>query len=73
MRLVEDARACWRHYSTQALGMAASLQGVWLGIPDSIKADLPKSVGEAVAWITFVVALLGLGGKFVDQTPKDKP
>lgn len=73
MKIVENARAVWRHYSTIALSFASGLQGVWLGIPDSIKSDLPHAVGQAVAWITLAVALLGLGGKFIDQTPKDAP
>lgn len=73
MKIVSNARAVWKHYSTIALGVAGSLQGVWAGLPDSIKADLPASVGQAVAWVTLGVALLGLGGKFVDQTPKDAP
>ena len=70
MKIVSNARAVWRHYSTIALGMAGGLQGVWAGLPDSVKADLPTSVGQAVAWTTLAVAVLGLGGKFVDQTPK---
>lgn len=72
MKLIDDVRGAWRHYSTQALAMAASLQGTWLTIPDSVKADLPAWVSQTVAWIIFSVALAGLGGKFVDQTPKPK-
>lgn len=72
MKLIDDCKGAWKHYSTQALALAGSLQGAWLSIPDSIKADLPKTVGEVVAWIVFAVAALGLGGKFVDQSPKDQ-
>ena len=73
MKLVDNAKQVWRHYSTIALTMAGGLQGAWVGMPDSIKADLPDTVGKAVAWITFAIAIFGLGGKFIDQTPKDAP
>ena len=73
MKLISKPRSVLKHYSTIALGMAGGLQGVWAGLPDSIKSDLPASVGQAVAWITLAVAVLGLGGKFIDQTPKDAP
>lgn len=74
MKLIEDCKGAWSHYSTKALALAGSLQGAWLSIPDSIKDDLPKTVGQVVAWIVFVVAALGLGGKFVDQSKsEDKP
>lgn len=73
MKLVEDCKGVWRHYSTIALGMAAGLQGMWAQLPDSIKADLPPTVGQAVAWITFTVAVGGLAGKFIAQPPKDAP
>jgi hypothetical protein len=73
MKLVDDCKAVWRHYSTIALSMAASLQGTWASLPDSVHADLPAWVGKAVAWITLTVAVGGLAGKFIDQAPKDKP
>lgn len=73
MKLVDDWKAVWKHYSTIALGMAGSLQGVWAGLPDSVRDDLPRSFGQGVAWITVAVAALGLVGKFIDQTPKDEP
>lgn len=73
MKLIDDCKAAWRHYSTIALGMAGSLQGMWAGLPEAVKADLPPSVGQAVAWVTFSIAVGGLAGKFIDQTPKDQP
>lgn len=71
MRLVNKPRNVWRHYSTIALGMAGSLQGAWAALPVEVKTDLPTSIGSAVAWITFAITVLGIGGKFVDQTPKE--
>jgi hypothetical protein len=73
MKLIDNWKAALGHYSTKALAMAAGLQGVWAGLPDWVHAELPHSVGHTVAWVTFSVAVLGLGGKFVDQSPKDQP
>jgi hypothetical protein len=73
VKLVDDCKAVWKHYSTIALSMAGSLQGLWAMLDDATKANLPPGVGHAVAWITFTVALGGLAGKFIDQSPKDKP
>jgi hypothetical protein len=73
MKVVDDARTVWRHYSTLALTTIAGLGGVWATVPDDIKALLPHWVGQGVAWCVFGVAVLGIGGKFIDQTPKDKP
>lgn len=70
MKIVDNAKQVWHHYSTIAMGVAGGLQGVWAAMPDNLKSELPKSVGQAVAWITLGVLVLGLGGKFVDQTPK---
>lgn len=71
MKFVDNARQVWHHYSTIALSIAGGLQGVWAGLPSEVKADLPDTVGKAISWITFVVVMLGLGGKFIVQTPKD--
>jgi hypothetical protein len=68
MKLIDNAKAAWYHYSTIALGAASGLQGGWLGMPDSIKAGLPEFVGHAVSWISFGIVVLGLFGKFVKQT-----
>lgn len=67
MRLVDNAKQVWHHYSTIAMGIAGGLQGAWATVPDAIKADLPSTVGKTVAWITLAVLVLGLGGKFVKQ------
>ena len=73
MEFVDDVKGIWRHYSTVALGLAGSIQTGWVITPESIKADLPKSVGEWVAKITVTIIALGLIGKVVKQgnTTKD--
>jgi len=67
MKLIDDVRGAWRHYSTIALTAAGGLQGAWVSIPESIKANLPAEVGQAVSWVCFAIVMLGLFGKFVKQ------
>lgn len=71
MKLISasECRATLHHYSTKALAVLGGLQGAWMLIDPSIKADLPPGVGRAIAVVTFTVAILGLLGKFIDQTP----
>jgi hypothetical protein len=71
MKMIDDARAVWRHYSTQALAFVTTLGGVWAGIPEWAKTALPSWVPTTVAWLVFIVAALGLGGKFIDQSKND--
>lgn len=75
MKLIDDAKGAWRHYSTVALSTAGAVQTGWVTLPDEIKSDLPKTVGEWVAKITVAILFLGLIGKFVKQgdAPKDSP
>ena len=71
MKMIKNPRRVLRHFSTWAMTFGGGLQAVWLGLPDSIRADLPANAGRIVAWITLVVAVWGLGGKVVDQTPPE--
>lgn len=73
MKLISDPKAALSHYSTIALTFAGSVQGMWAALPDHIKADLPDTFAKAIAWVTFFVAMAGLGGKFIEQKPKDAP
>lgn len=75
MKLVDDARQVWRHWSTWALTTVAGIGGTWLGIPDEIKSNLPHWVAQVVSWVVFIAGLLGLGAKFKAQNldkPEDK-
>jgi hypothetical protein len=73
MKLIKNPKRIWRHFSTWAMTTAGGLQAVWLAIPQSMRDDLPKRAGEVVAWITLLIAVWGIGGKVVDQTPKEPP
>ena len=67
MKFVDNIRGIWRHYSTISLTAAGGLQGAWVSIPESIKANLPTTVGQAVSWISLAIVVLGLFGKFLKQ------
>jgi len=67
MKFIDNARDVLTDYSTIALGVATSLQGAWLSIPDSMKSALPTTLSEWVAMATFITTLLGLFGKFIKQ------
>jgi hypothetical protein len=72
VKLIDNWKGAWKHYSTQALALGAAIPGVWTSIPDDLKAALPPSAIHWVARITGIVCAVGLAGKFIDQT-KDQP
>jgi hypothetical protein len=73
VKLVKDKRNRLRHYSTMALALAGSLQGAWAVFPEDLKAGLGPDAVSWVAKATAIILLLGLLGKFIDQSPKDAP
>jgi hypothetical protein len=73
VKLIDDCRGPWRHYSTQALAFVASVGVTWHSLPDWVTSQLPGWVAKVVAWGMTLVAVGGLFGKFVSQTPKDAP
>ena len=73
MKLIPNARAAWRHYSTQALALGDSITSAWTVFPDDLKAAMGP---DALVWIARITALIlvwGLVGKFIDQGPKGAP
>ena len=73
MKLIDDIRGAWRHYSTQALALGAAIQGAWVAFPDDLKAALGPDAVVVVAKVTAVILVLGLAGKFVDQSHDQQP
>lgn len=69
MKLVDDARRAWRWISVQCMGAAVALQGAWEACPDDMKAGIPPKL---VTYVTLFLLALGIAGRLVDQTPKDK-
>lgn len=66
MKIIEDARSVWRHFSTIGLLILAALPGAWEMLPPDTKAALPDAMRD---WIHIIVALWALGGKFIVQKP----
>lgn len=75
MKLVNNPKGVWKHYSTQALGLIALIQGMVPILQVNFGLDtlfgLPLSqIGNGVSGI---VAIFGLVGKYIDQSPLDTP
>lgn len=68
IRLIDDAKGAWRHFSTIALGLGTAIMTVWSTVPDDWKLLLPAGI---VAKVTACILLWGLVGKFIKQ-PVDK-
>jgi hypothetical protein len=62
--LIDNARSAWRLYSVQAFVALITLETMWLAVPAEIKAGLSPSF---VHWVSLVVAVGGLIGRFMKQ------
>ena len=69
MKLIDNWREALKAYSTWALGAVVAIPALWLQVPDELKALIPA---QGMAKITVLVAVAGLIGRFVDQTPQMK-
>lgn len=67
IKLVADWRSSWRWLSVHALSLLAILPLVWLNLPADVKALIPSKYG---VYVVLIVALGGIAGRLVDQTPK---
>ena len=67
MKLIDDVKGAWRHFSTIALAAGAALQGVWIAFPDDLKAQLPLGAVKVVSYLTACILVWGLIGKFIKQ------
>ena len=70
MKLVANWKRAWRWISVQAMVLAGALQGAWMFVPDDLRTSIPPG---AVQGFTIVLLVLGVIGRLVDQTPKEKP
>lgn len=71
MKLIEDIKGAWRHFSTIALASGATIQGVWIAFPPDLKARLPQTTVDLVSYVTGVILVWGLIGKFIQQPLKE--
>jgi len=72
MKLIDQPKDVLRHFSTWALFAVAAVQGAWLILPDTLRADLPAHTGAWVEYFVLLASAWGLGGKVVQQ-PGVKP
>ena len=68
--LVDNARSAWRWFSVQAMVLAGAVQGAWIFIPEDMRSSIPPGIVQGV---TIALLALGVAGRVIDQTPKDKP
>ena len=72
---IKNWRAALKHYSTIALGVTTALQSSLAGLPQEvIDSPLPfteATIGQLLVALSVCVVLLGLIGKFIDQTPAE--
>lgn len=64
MNLIPEAKNWWRMFSVQAMLAAGTIQGVWLALPDDLRASVPDS------WLrvaTIALLLAGVAGRVVSQ------
>lgn len=64
MKLIPEAKNWWRMFSVQAMLAAGTIQGVWLALPDDLRASVPDS-WLRVATIALLIA--GVVGRLVSQ------
>lgn len=70
MKLVDDARSAWRWLSMQIPAANTAFLATWALLPQKFQDALPM---PWVIGIAVVLLVLGMVGRVVDQTPKDKP
>jgi len=68
MKLIENPRAVFKHYSLIALSTIASATTAYLAMPEKYQALVPYG-DKAVLVGMLIAAVLGTGGKFVQQSP----
>lgn len=72
MKLIEDVKGAWRHFSTIALASGATIQGVWIAFPDDLKTALPMGTVKVVSYVTACILIWGLVGKFIKQPTSEE-
>lgn len=70
MKLVDDIEHAWKWISMWCMTLAGAIQGAWVFIPDDLKSSMPHNLVQGA---TIALLALGVAGRLVDQTPKDKP
>lgn len=69
IRIVHNWRNCYKWVSLHCMTFAGSISGTWLLIPDDLRQSIPQ---KWLAGITIALMILGVVGRFVNQTKDDK-
>lgn len=64
MKLVEDARHCWKWLSMWCMTLAGTIQGAWAYIPDDMKTSIPPGI---IQGLTVGLLVLGMAGRVIKQ------
>jgi len=71
MNLVEGGFAgWWKKFSVQALVLIMLVQQFWEALPAVVQQSLGPNT---LQWVTTVLALLGVLGRFIKQTQEAQP
>lgn len=64
MKPVKNWRDAWKWFSVQAMAIAGAIQGVWIALPDDMKASIPV---DYVTYATMAAVAFGVIGRVIDQ------
>lgn len=64
IELVKDWRRAWTWISMNAMVLATTVQTVWLGLPDDMKASVDSSY---VQYMTITLLIVGVIGRLIKQ------
>ena len=64
MKLVDDAKECWKWVSMWCMTLAGTIQGAWMYIPEDMKASIPTGV---IQGLTIVLLVVGMAGRVIKQ------
>lgn len=64
MKLVDDARDCWKWLSMWCMTLAGTIQGAWAYIPDDMKTSIPPGI---IQGLTVGLLVLGMAGRVIKQ------
>lgn len=70
MKLVPNVKDALRWFSVQAMALQVAALSSWLAIPEEFKAAVPQ---EGMVAGAVLLAVLGIIGRMIDQTPSTKP
>lgn len=70
-RVIPNWKSRLSDFSTIALAALTGIGGIWVAIPDDIKATFAPWVAAWIGKIMLALAAWGTVGKFIQQNPKD--